>query len=128
MIAIVALVSVLLLAAALDRVGVMQEAAAAMGTAQNAVTAIQDSSLDDRARERAMQQASVRLLGHFASILGRVAVALVVSFSPVAIAEWAGIATAVSVITFLSRLDVILIATVGMVIGYLIRTRLWPSN
>ena len=128
MIALTAFVSVLLLAVALDRVRVVSVATTALGTAQNAVATMRDGSLDDQARERAMQQASMRLFGHFASILGRVAVALVVSLVPVVIADQSGVATAASVIAFLSRLDVVLIASVGVVLGYLIRIRLWPSN
>ena len=128
MIALVAFVSVLLLAIALDRVGVVRVATAAMGTAQGAVAVMQDGSLDDSAREQAMRQASVRLLGHFASIVGRVALALVVSFVPVAIADRSGLASVPSVIAFLSRIDVIAIASVAMIVGYLIRIRLWPSN
>ena len=128
MIALIAIVSVFLLAVALDRVGVVRVATAAMGTAQGAMASMQDGSLDDRAREQAMQQASIRLLGHFASIVGRVALALIISFVPVAIADRFGVASAASVIEFLSRLDVILIASVAMIVGYVIRIRLWPSN
>ena len=128
MIALTAFVSVLLLAVALDRVGVVRVATTALGMAQDAVATMQDRSLDDHARERAMQQASIRLFGHFASILGRVALALVVSLVPGGIADRSGMATAANVIAFLSRLDVILSVSVGMVLGYLIRIRLWPSN
>ena len=128
MIALVAFGSVLLLAVALDRVGVVRIATAAMGTAQGAVGVMQDGSLDDRAREQAMQRASIRLLGHFVSIIVRAAIALVVSLIPIAIADRSGLASATSVIAFLSRLDVIAIASVAVIGGYLIRVRLWPSN
>jgi hypothetical protein len=127
-IVLVAFVSVLLLAVALDRVGVVRIATAAMGTAQGAVGVMQDSSLDDRAREQAMQRASIRLLGHLVSIVVRAAIALVVSLIPIAIADRSGLASATSVIAFLSRLDVIAIASVAVIGGYLIRIRLWPSN
>jgi hypothetical protein len=125
---LVAFVSVLLLAVALDRVGVVRVATAAMGTAQGAVAVMQDGSVDDSVREHAMQKASVRLFGQFASIVGRVAVALVVSFIPIAVADRSGMASATSVIAFLSRLDVIVVVSVAMIVGYMIRIRLWPSN
>ena len=128
MIALIAIASVFLLAVALDRVGVVRIATAAMGTAQVAMATMQDGSLDDLAREQAMQRASIRLLGLFVSIVGRVALAFVISIIPVAIADRAGVASSVSVIAFLSRLDVILIVSVAMIVGYLIRIRLWPSN
>ena len=128
MTAVTAFVSVLLLAVALDRVGVVRVAMAAVGTARTAVASIHDSSLDELTREQAMRQASLRLFSQFASILGRVAIACIVSIVPVVIADRAGLTTVASVMTFLSRPDVITLATAGMFLGYFVRIRMWPSS
>src|SRR5687767_14928266 len=79
-------------------------------TTRNAVAAMRDSTLDDLAREEAMQRASRRLIVDFAAILLRGGLALAVSLIPIGLVSWLGLAPADRVFQFLSRRDVILIA------------------
>ena len=95
---------------------------------QAAVATMRDAALNDDAREKAMQDVSRRLLGDFFSILLRGGLAIAVSALPIWLADWWGLASAGDVLAFLSRPAVMLVATAIMVLGLLLRTRLWPSN
>jgi hypothetical protein len=108
--------------------GVVPESAAALAIARDAFGAMQDPALDDAAREKAVQRASIRLLGKFVSILLRGAVAIGISLLPIWASDVSGLAASDQVVDFLSRWDVILIASVVIVLGYLVRARLWAPN
>jgi hypothetical protein len=120
--------AVLLFAFALDRVRVVPVVGEMLATARGAAATMKDSALDDRAREKAVQRASIQLFSHAASIFGRAALALIVSLIPMVIGDQLGLTTMGGVIAFLSRFDVILIASVGFIVLYFARMRMWPSN
>jgi len=123
-----AILSLLLFVAALSYSGVIGAAAGVLATARGAAAVMRDEALDDRARERAVQQASLRLFSGFASILGRGVLSLAASVLPIWAADATGLASAGAVLAFLARVDVIVIASAVMVAGYLFRVRLWPSS
>jgi hypothetical protein len=127
-IAVTALAALAILAVALWVSGVMRVSAGVLATTQSAAAIMRDPALDDLAREKAIQRASMRLLGDFASILFRSILCLAVSIAPIWLADATGLASSHAVIQFLSRTDVIVVASVVMVVGYLIRARMWPSN
>lgn len=99
----------------------------ALATARGAIATMRDQHIDDAVREQAVQRASGRLICVFASILVRGALAFGASVLPIWLAHQAGVVRSEEIITFLSRWDVMLMATVVIVIGYLIWNRLWRS-
>ena len=108
--------------------GVARVGAGVLTVARGAVTAMRDENLDDAAREKAVQRASLQLMGAFASILVRSALALLISFLPIWIASLAGLASIEAIVAFLSRWDVIAVASMAVIAGYVIWTRLAPTR
>jgi hypothetical protein len=96
----------------------------ALTISRGALAALRNPDLDDAARETVARQASLRLLRAFVSILVRGGLALAASLLPIWIADIAGIAPSEGVIAFLSRWDVILVASTAIVLGYLVWGRL----
>jgi hypothetical protein len=123
-----AICSLVLLVVALSFSGVIGAARNVLSTARDATVVMRDGALDEMARERAVRQASIRLFSGFASILVRGALSVAVSAFPIWAAASTGVAEADAVFAFLGRVDVIVIASIVMVAGYLIGARMWPSN
>jgi hypothetical protein len=124
----IAIVTLAILAVAFWVSGVMRVSAGVLSTTQNAAAIMRDPALDDMAREKAMQRASLKLIADFGSILFRGAISLAVSFAPIWLADVTGLASSRAVMDFLSRIDVIVVASIVMVAGYVLRVRMWPSN
>lgn len=128
MISATSIASIAVFMAALWALGVVRAAAGVLETARSAVRAMRDETLDDEAREKAVQRASIRLLGAFASILVRGALSLAAGFLPIWLASATGLATVGSVTGYLARWDVIAVATVAILAGHLAQRRVWPSR
>lgn len=128
MIAAVGIASIVLFLIALWRLGLVRVAAGALATAQGALAVMRDASLDDAAREKAAQAASLRLLGIFFSITWRGGLSLGISLLPIWLADISGQAASAEVIGFLSRWDVIGIASAVVVAFYVVRVRLWAPT
>jgi len=120
----IGIASIALFLFAFWRLDLVRVSSGAVTTARTALAAMRDESLDDAAREKAVQAASIRLTGAFVSIAVRGAVALGVSLLPIWLGDVGGLAPGDEVINFLSRWDVILIASVVIVAGYVLRARL----
>jgi hypothetical protein len=128
MIATVAFASAVLFFIAFWRIGVVRIATTAFSTAQAAVDAMRDPALGDDAREAAVQRASLRLMGGFASILLRSIAALAIAFAPIYLADLLGVAQIEDVLMFLARWDVILAAIAIYCAAYLAKERFWPRR
>ena len=128
MIAVTGFVSVAFMAAGLWLFGVAHAASAVLATTRSTAAAMRDPALDDRAREKAVQRASLSLMAGFGSIVVRTALALGAALLPVWIASQQGLAPADGVFHFLSRWDVILITSAAMIGGYLVAVRPWRTN
>jgi hypothetical protein len=124
----IAIATLAILAVALWVSGVMRVSAGVLSTTRNATAILRDPALDDMAREKAMQRTSLKLLADFGSILLRGGISLAVSFAPIWLADVTGLASSRAVMDFLSRVDVVVVASIVMVAGYLLRVRMWPSN
>ncbi len=124
----VALTAVALFALALWGLGILRAGAEVFAVARGAVAALRDPGLDDAAREAAVQRASLRLFGAFFSILARSALALLLSFAPIWLAETAGVVTSDAVMVYLSRWDIIVVVSIVMLAGYRLRMLLWASS
>lgn len=120
----IGIASIALFLFAFWRLDLVRVAAGALATARTALATMRDGSLDDATREKRVQAASIRLTGAFVSIAVRGAVALGVSLLPIWLGDVSGLAAGGEVIGFLSRWDVILIASAVIVAGYALRARL----
>ena len=108
--------------------GVAAAATGAIAIAHAAVATMRDPALDDRARETAIQRASIRLASGFGSIAIRGILALALSLLPIWLADAGGLATAPAVFAFLSRPDVIVATSAAIGVGYLAWRRAWRSS
>jgi hypothetical protein len=113
--------------AALSLLRIPALAADALSTTGRTMATLREAS-DDRVRERAMQQASLRLARTFASMLIRTGLAAGAAFLPVGVAALAGLTTTVRVGAFLSRWEVEATATAVVAAGYFARTRWWTTS
>ena len=107
---------------------VVPVSARAIFVAQGAVAIIRDHRYDDAAREKAVQHASLKLLKVFFSLLSRGSLTLLASLAPIFLADISGLVASENVIVFLSRIDVIIIATIAITTGYFVVKRLWPTK
>ena len=85
-----------------------------------------NKQLDDDARERMIQDASLTLFKAFFSILIRSVIVLGCSLLPIWLAHWMGLVLIEDTIGFLSRWDVITITSVVIIGGYLLLMRAKP--
>lgn len=97
----------------------------AIATVKGALATMRAPDLDDDAREAAVQKAAVRLITISASLVGRCAFALAAAFVPIYLAHAAGVARMEDSLAFMERWDVILIASLLILAGYLTGKRLW---
>ncbi|HKK30022.1 MAG TPA: hypothetical protein VKA18_06465 [Alphaproteobacteria bacterium] len=109
-------------------IGVVPEASKAVATASGAARIVASKELDDDTKEREAQRAAIGLLKGVFSILWRSAVAFVAAAVPVYSGDAFGLVSADAVAEFLSRWDMIVIASVVIVAGYLAAQRLWPAR
>lgn len=124
----VALASICAFIAAFWLLGIVPRATAALAVTRGAFAAMRDTALDEEAREREVQRASLKLMGLFFSILGRSLLALLASLLPIWIADAMGLASRDTVLLFLARWDVILVVSLVLLAGYVLWNRLWASN
>jgi hypothetical protein len=117
-IALAALATVAVFGVAFWRLGVVQAASGAIAVSRTTMAVMRDPGLDDRAREDAVQRASLRLMGSCASILMRSGLAAVTALAPIWALSALGVVTVAEVMEFLSRSDVIAGVTLVMVAGY----------
>jgi hypothetical protein len=103
--------------------GIVPVARAAINTSRAASRALADPALDDDGREQALRQASLSLLGNFASITLRGALALALSGLSMLAADAAGVAPIGEVITLLSSWQAIVVTTIVLTAAWLIWNR-----
>lgn len=127
MTAAVAIASILAFVAVFWKAGVVEAARKAIATASQAGRVMSSKELDDHTKEKEVQKAALGLVGSVFSIAIRSLVALAAAALPIYGADAAGLAGADAVIDFLSRWDVIIVATVVMIALYVAGRRLWPA-
>lgn len=128
MIAFAAILSIGIFTLCLRTFGVIRVGAGALATSRNAVAAMRDTQLNDDERERIVQSASIRLLGAFFSIVIRSAFVVIASFLPIWFVSLTGTTTIEDIFEFLSRWDVIVVATSVIIAGYVAWVKLWPTR
>jgi hypothetical protein len=109
------------------RAGVVPSAKRAFAATREAMRAIRDPGLDERARERAVQAAALRLSGISGSLILRNLAALIAGYVPIAVADFAGFTTRAALLSFMMRWDVIVVATAAVTLGFVAWAgmRLW---
>jgi hypothetical protein len=128
MITAIAILSIVVFICALRWYGVIRVAASVFVTAQEAVTVLRDNNLDDSAREKELQHATIQLFGAFISILIRSMLTFLTSLVPIWLASLMGMVKIEDVTRYLSSWDVIVITTVMIVAGCVIWVRLQPFS
>jgi hypothetical protein len=124
MIPAVAIASIAAFIVAFAALGVARVAGHVFAVAQTALGAMRDSSIDDSAREKIVQQASLQMIGVCFAIFFRSAAALLAGLVPILLADRAGLAGQDAVIGYLSRIDVIAVAALVMIVGHVVWMRL----
>jgi hypothetical protein len=123
-----AVASIAMFMIALWWLGIASVATDALTTTQGAVATMRDGALNDRAREKAIQAASLRLIADFVSLLIRTFLAIALSAVPIWLAIVSGLATAEKVFRFLVGWEAAVIATALAAVAYGIRTQPWRTS
>ncbi len=121
MIILITAASVLAFIIAFSVFGIVPRAQKAIGVAQSTTATMRDQTLDDEAKETAVQAASLMLLKQFFGLLVFGILTLVAAYIPLFLADMAGLAPAQTVLDFMLRLDVILITSavlIALVVGF----------
>jgi hypothetical protein len=126
MIAVVA-ASVLAFLAAFQLLRIVPAAQAAIVTSRQTMAVMNDATLDERAKETAVQRAALSLMKGFLSLVLRSALALVAAWLPIELADLAGLVPAEATMAFLMRLDVIAVTSVIVVLVLWLGGRSWRS-
>lgn len=112
---IVAALSVLAFLAVFHFLAVIPKAQDAIAVSRNTAGLMRDATLDDDAKEAAVQKASLNLMKAFVGLLLRGGGAVLAAFVPLQLADWAGIVPLDASLDFMLRLDVILVTSVLIV-------------
>lgn len=105
--------------------GVVPVAKRAITESRGAIQAMRDPDLDELTRERTVQKAAIQLLIVSGSIILRSLLALAAAFIPIVLADWVGIASRAATLAFMERWDVILIASLVVIFGYVAGICIW---
>jgi len=128
MIVLTSIASIAVFMVTLRALGLMRISLGVLKAAEVGVSAMRDAGLDDEERERAVQSASLQLIGAFFSIVIRGALCFGASALTIWLADVAGVSEYNNVVEFLSRWDVMIVAIVAITIGSVVWIRLWPSK
>lgn len=97
--------------------------AKAVFVARGTYAIIRDDDCDDLVRENEIQNASLKLLKIFLSLFVRGLLVLALSMAPIILADKLNIVRGDDVVAFLSRIDVIIVLSIALTIGYFIFSR-----
>lgn len=112
MVLIVTALSVIAFIAAFELLGIVPKAREAIATSRQTAAVMGDKSLDDDAKEAAVQKAAGSLLKGFFGLVLRIIGILVAAYVPIFLADLAGLVPEAETLGFMLRLDVILATTV----------------
>lgn len=115
MIILVTIASVLAFIVTFSILGIVPRAQKAIAVARSTTTTMRDQTLDDDAKEAAVQAASLTLLKQFFGLLVFGILTLLAAYIPILLADMAGLIPAQTVLDFMLRLDVILVTSVILI-------------
>ena len=126
--ALVAILSVAAFMAVLSASGAVGVARRAVSLGSTAAAALRDPALDEAAREKAAQSASLALFGAFFGLTLRAVLSLAGSAVPILAAHVTGLLSIEASLAFMMRVDVIIILSVAGIAAWIVGARLWPSK
>ncbi|WP_424991088.1 hypothetical protein [Fluviibacterium sp. S390] len=115
--------SVLCFIAAFQVLNLVPRARTAIATSRATAAVMGDKSLDEDAKEAAVQKAALSLMKNFLDLLIRGALTLVAAWVPIQAADMIGLKPADETMAFMLRLDVILITSVIVTVAVIIGLR-----
>jgi hypothetical protein len=107
------------------RLKIVSSARSAIAIMQNALGVMRDPALDELAREKAVQSASLKLVREAFSLIVRSALALAAAFIPLALADQFGLAPLSGSLEYLARWDVIIVISVVVLFIWVVGGRVW---
>lgn len=126
MILAITVFAILIFLVAFRATGLIAAAKTAVTTANGAMATIQDKTLDDLQKEKAVQAASIGLAKSFISIAIRSIILLALTFLPIWLASLIGLASIDDTLTFMARWDVIVGASVIVIAGIYLYRKIRP--
>jgi len=118
---LVGAVAILTFAIAFHLLKIVHIAIEVRNTAQNSTRIIADKNLDDDEKEHEVQNGAKRMAVLFVEITWRLTLALMLPIVGIWLLEQGGVANTQEVVTFLLRWDVIIAATVFVVLINIVR-------
>ena len=122
-----AAISVAVFMLAFWKLAIVASARSAIAIMQNAVGVMRDPSLDDLAREKAVQAASLKLVRQAFSIIVRSVLALAAAFVPLILADQFGLAPLSASLEYLARWDVIIVVSIVVLFIWILGARFWKK-
>jgi hypothetical protein len=107
------------------RLEVVVSARSAIAIMQNAIGTMRDPYLDELAREKAVQSASLKLVREAFSLIVRSALALAAAFIPLVLADQFGLAPLSATLEYLGRWDVIIVLSIVSLSIWVAGGRTW---
>lgn len=121
---LVTAVSVLAFLLAFEALGIVAKARDTIATSRQAAAVMGDGSLDDDAKEKAVQQAAGRLMLGFLGLALRIVLILAAAYVPIFVADAAGWLPESEALAFMLRPDVILGTTVLVIAAIWLAARI----
>ena len=109
---LVTALSVVAFIAAFEFLGLLPRAQAAMAVSRRTAAVMGDATLDEAAKEKAVQAAALELMKGFLGLVLRIAGILAAAYVPIFLADLTGLLPEAEALAFMLRLDVILVTTV----------------
>lgn len=128
MIIVMAIVSVAVFILAFQGFGVARVTYGVKVHIEDAISIIRSKDLDERTREEEIQRVSLKLFGSFFSIIFRSILMFVAAFIPIGAGHLLEIADMSDVLRLLTRVDVIVVFTIVMSLGYFLKGRMKRST
>lgn len=118
------LLTILIFAVAFWRFGVLRAAAGALAVMRQVASVMRDPQSDDLAREAAARRGAFQLLTGFCSVAARSGLACIASIPPLWVADAAGVVSQDAVISYISRWEVLAVASAALTAAYVAGARL----
>lgn len=116
--------SVLCFIAAFQLLNLVPRAQAAIATSRQTAAVMGDKTLDEEAKEAAVQKAAVSLMKGFFDLLIRGIGTLVAAWVPIQLADLIGLKPAEETLAFMLRLDVIIVTSIIVTVAVIIALRI----
>ena len=121
---VVTALSVLAFIAAFELLALLPKAQEAIAVSRRTATVMADATLDEAAKEKAVQAAALALMKGFFGLVLRIAGILAAAYVPIFLADITGLLPESEALAFMLRLDVIAVTTVLVIVVVWLASRL----